>query len=173
MILCHRCWQELGKIESICTKPVFVANWRVTVVDTECFCSSQRLMEHSTSVVSVAELSEFTMEESLQKSVDVRLGCIDARRGRRPIRLMTDALSKQLIHWSECDRGEDGVMCCQHVNRLDSCPAGSVTHASSVLIHALASCLTIRLQTEASIQPKYRKYVFCWTSLGMGNTLSC
>lgn len=45
-------------------------------------------------------------------------------------------------------------MCRQHVNRLDSELADSVTHAPSVLTHVGASCSTMRLQTEASLQQR-------------------
>lgn len=60
----------------------------------------------------------------------------------------------------QCDRGEDGVMCCQDVNRLASCLADSGTHAPSGLTHALASRFTIWLQTEASAQTQYRKNLY-------------
>lgn len=56
--------------------------------------------------VAVAEVGQFSVEESLQKScaaqtklVDVpRLGWTDARRGRRPVRLTTEARCKQSVH---------------------------------------------------------------------------
>lgn len=77
------------------------------MVDTGRGCLSYRLMEHSPSdntaeqnnAAYVAAVSEFTTEESLQKSraaqtklLDVvRLGWIDASKGCHPVRLMTGA----------------------------------------------------------------------------------